>query len=409
MNNKLIKIAFGSVPKDGGTFTFYRNLRPELLKQGIDMHCVTVGAREANLIEESYVDDGCVLLASSVHNIKKQSLVFAKWCETEYIDIVIATNSAAILSALPHLAKHIRVVSRCASGRAEGYRLTLSGRERLLSIIALTPRLSKDLINDYCVDSSLIELIPNGIYSTPFVKALENNVRGGSSVLQLGFLGRLHEQKGVFSLPEIVDYLHKAGVKFHLNIAGKGAHRKEIEEKLMPFIETGEVEFVGSLSKDSIPAFLSKIDVFLFTSHFEGCPNALLEAMMAGCVPVSFMIEGIVDFIIQDGGTGFIVPMSDSESLADRIVELDQNRDLLRDMSIATAESARASFDIKISAAKYIDLFSRVMTKPLPDYEPLPWSSFRVDPVYRRDWSLKSIANMVVRKVKKYKIDISEK
>lgn len=58
-----IKLAFGSVPKDGGTFTFYRNMRPALREHGIDLRCVSVGRREASLTEAAYVDEGCVLLA----------------------------------------------------------------------------------------------------------------------------------------------------------------------------------------------------------------------------------------------------------------------------------------------------------------------------------------------------------
>jgi len=53
-----IIVALGSVPKDGGTFTFYRNLRPALFGHGIDMSCVTMGWQEAQLWEDGYADDG---------------------------------------------------------------------------------------------------------------------------------------------------------------------------------------------------------------------------------------------------------------------------------------------------------------------------------------------------------------
>ena len=57
------KIAFGSEPKDGATFTFYRNQRPALKQRGFDLRCVTVGVREESMTEQDYVDEGCVLLA----------------------------------------------------------------------------------------------------------------------------------------------------------------------------------------------------------------------------------------------------------------------------------------------------------------------------------------------------------
>ena len=54
----------------------------------------------------------------------------------------------------------------------------------------------------------------------------------------------------------------------------------------VPVIKT-QVEFVGAIPPKEVPSFLAETDVFVFTSHFEGCPNALPEAIMVGCVPVS--------------------------------------------------------------------------------------------------------------------------
>ena len=144
-----IRVALGAVPKDGGTFTFYRNLRPAIKAYGIDLRCVTVGRREAELWEPGYADDGCVLLAPKTRSIKKQAQAFVAWCEEESIDIVIGLNSEAILSALPHLPEHIRVMSRCANAFDHGYRITLSCEPRLARIVAITPRLQKDLVESY--------------------------------------------------------------------------------------------------------------------------------------------------------------------------------------------------------------------------------------------------------------------
>ncbi len=52
--NKRIVIAFGTVPKDGGTFTFYRTIRPKLLLNGIDIRCVSIGRDEACLWDSDF-------------------------------------------------------------------------------------------------------------------------------------------------------------------------------------------------------------------------------------------------------------------------------------------------------------------------------------------------------------------
>lgn len=405
-----IKVAFGSVPKDSGTFTFYRNLRPALKAYGIDLYCVTVGKKEFDLVEESFIDDGCVLIATESSDIKQQSYEFSAWCEQKSIDIVMAINSVAMLSALPYLPRNIRVVSRCANGFDEGYRITLSGRDRLMGIIALTPRLKDDLVERYAANPDIIHLIPNGIDPAPFQAATRTIDRSAqtataadSAPLQLSFMGRLeHKQKGVLYLPAIVQELKRLKVNFRLRIAGKGVHRLLLERELKPYIESGEVEMMGAIAKNQVPHFLATTDVFLFTSHFEGCPNALLEAMTAGCAPVVFLIKGITDFLIEHGKSGFVAPMGDCEQFAAHIAHMAASREVQRQVSAAAAASAQARFTSNIAAERYAQLFHSVMQASLPDYQPLPWSKFSVDPVYQKRWtaylpqSVRTLAKRVV-------------
>jgi len=375
-----VKIAFGSVPKDSGTFTFYRTIRPKLLEYGIDIRCVSVGKAEADLIEDAFVDDGCVLLAKNSMDLKKQAKVFIQWCEETGIDIIFAINSVAILSALPHLPENIRVMARCANAFDHGYKITMTCYDRLMRIVTTAPRHGRDLIKDYGVPEDRIHMIPNGIDSSLFEDAAGNR-RGEDTVLRLGFLGRLeHNQKGVLFLPEILHRLYDQNVSFSCKIVGKGVHGKTLERKLKDFIRTGYVELVGPLNPSKVPSFLGSLDVFLFPSQFEGCPNALLEAIMAGCVSLAWKLEGITDFIVQDSVTGFVFPMADCEAFASRIAVLSAHRDRLRDMSADAAHDARERFSQARVAAEYARLFNEVMQTPPPPWTPWPWSSFRQDP-----------------------------
>jgi glycosyltransferase involved in cell wall biosynthesis len=257
-----IRVAYGSVPKDGGTFTFYRNLRPALAALGVEMRCVSVGRAQNALVEPAFVDDGCVALAPGARSPKRQARAFADWCETEAIDVVLAINSEGILSALPHLPERIRVVARCANGFDQGYRVTMSGRERLARIVALVPRLRDDLVAGYRADPRAMALIPNGIAPEPFAAAAARR-RGTGDRLEIGFLGRLeHNQKGVLHLPGIADALARRGVPFRLRIAGKGRHEPELRAGLAAHIRDGRVEMLGALGPAAVPDFLASVDAF---------------------------------------------------------------------------------------------------------------------------------------------------
>lgn len=381
---RIINIAFGSVPKDGGTFTFYRNIRPALKAHGINMYCVAVGKDQAELWEDCYADINTVLIAADTYNVKKQTISFVAWCKDNNIHMVMGINSEAILSSIPHLPQNIRVVSRCANAFDHGYRITMSGRERLQAIFALTPRLQYDLINTYDADPKLIHLIPNGIDSFPFENAAQKE-RGHQKVLQLGFLGRLeHNQKGVMHLPKLIKELHVIQVPFHLSIAGKGQDRVKLEQALGPWIDLGQITFLGPLTRNQVPDFLKKIDLYIFPSHFEGCPNSLLEAMMAACVPISWTIKGITDYVLEDGVTGFLAEVGDCEHMAENIQKLNNDRILLREISYNTAKDARARFTPELTATSYAKVIQEVMKKPLLDLTPLPWSKFVPDPNFKQ-------------------------
>ena len=374
-----INIAFGSVPKDGGTFTFYRNIRPALEKYGIFMYCVAVGKEQAELWEKSYADSNTVLLAKDTYNVKKQAQAFVSWCVSMNIDIVMGINSEAILSAIPHLPNHIRVVSRCANAFDHGYRITLSGKERLQAIFALTPRLQYDLIKKYDANPEIMHLIPNGIDPLPFELASQTE-RGHNEILQLGFLGRLeHNQKGVMHLPNLVEKLNALEIPFHLSIAGKGADREKLEKALEPWIQQGQISFLGALTRAQVPDFLAKTDVYIFPSHFEGCPNALLEAMMAGCVSMTWTIKGITDYVLKEGATGFLHDVGDCVHMAKNIKILDENRKLLRKISKLAANDARSRFTPELTAAAYAKVFNEVMNQPILEIKLLTWNQFKSD------------------------------
>ncbi len=381
-----IRVAFGTVPKDSGTFTFYRNLRPVLAPLGVELLCLSAGREEARLWQSEYADAGCVQLVPRSGSIKTQARAVSDWCASEGIDIVLGINSIAILSALPHLPERVRVMARCANAFDHGYRITMSGRDRLMRVIAVSPRQCDDLVSGYGADPERLTLIPNGIDPAPFDRAAASP-RGQGARLELGFVGRLeHGQKGVMHLPGIVEALDARGVPYRLRIAGKGIHEDRLKAALAGAVAAGRVEFLGALPPDAIPDFLAETDIYLFTSRFEGMPNALIEAMMAGAVPVCFNIEGITDFMIEDGRTGLLRPQEDCAGVAEAVARLQDERAGLGQMARAVAEAARARFSNRVAAQAYAKAYHEVAAEPPLPWTPRPWRDFKVDPNFPQTW-----------------------
>lgn len=381
-----MNVAYGSVPKDGGTFTFYRNMRNPLSKYGVNLYCVSVGKEQAALWNNDFVDDNCFLIAPNTHNVKSQAKFFVDWCVKMQINMVIGVNSEAILCSIPHLPAHIRILSRCANAFNHGYNLTLMGNDRLEAIFAISPKLKHDLINKYGANPDLIHLIPNGISSNPYKEAYKEE-RGKSDVLRLGFLGRLeHNQKGIMHIPKILNELERSKVSFSLKIAGVGKDRKRLERSLRNRIDNGQVIFLGSIKPQEVPLFFKNIDIYIFPSHFEGCPNALIESMISGCVPFSWNIKGITDFIIKNNRTGFIHDLGDYKGMSKNIKFLDQNRSILNQFSKNSSKDAKKRFDPDKTAREYSKVLKYVDAKEFIKIKPLPWKKFKIDENFERKW-----------------------
>jgi glycosyltransferase involved in cell wall biosynthesis len=99
-----------------------------------------------------------------------------------------------------------------------------------------------------------------------------------------------------------------------LIILGDGPARSELESLIMKLRLTDVVMLQGFVENPL--KFFAHADVFVLSSHVEGLPNVLVEAMMCGCTPVSTDCPTGPREVLQDGKYGYLVPMRDPAALA---------------------------------------------------------------------------------------------
>jgi len=397
--------AYGSIPKDGGTFTFYQNLRQGLRQYGWDMRCVTVGETENAGWDNAFADEGCVRLAPREADLKKQSMAFAEWCKNNNASVVMPINSRAIIASLPHLPPDTRIVTRCADSTDEGYRRATYAKERIARVVAVTPRHVEDLPEKYGIQREKIALIPHGIDLTPYAQ-IQRQPSAMPAMLRIAFVGRLHEQKGILYIPGILQILEVQGIGYHLTIAGSGMHQDILQEKMKTSIQAGNVTFLGTVPREQIPGVLAQADISLFLSHHEGFGFALIEGMAAGCVPVASLLPGVSDFIVENGKTGFLSPVGDIDRFAASIIALHHDRQRMHDMGNAAAQAVHERFSQERMAAEYARLLDSVMAMPLIELPPRPWGQFVEPMIDPRRWhsfvprSFKQFARRILHRLR---------
>lgn len=88
---------------------------------------------------------------------------------------------------------------------------------------------------------------------------------------------------------------------------------------------SASVRFLGQI--DDVTGLLHSSDLFLFSSHSEGVPNALLEAMAVGLPVVATDLPGIRE-AMGDEGLCDLYPPGSPELLANRILEMQASPDM---------------------------------------------------------------------------------
>lgn len=150
------------------------------------------------------------------------------------------------------------------------------------------------------------------------------------------FVGIIRESKGPLVLLEACGELRRRGIPFRAEIVGDFAPA-EMEARFWDVARAHEVEDAvvcrGVLTgRDKHQAYASATVLCLPTFFdAEAFPLVLLEAMQFGLPIVSTYWRGIPS-VVADGVNGYLVPVRDSQALADRLAALLCDRALARQM-----------------------------------------------------------------------------
>lgn len=184
-------------------------------------------------------------------------------------------------------------------------------------IIAISSGFYHELIQ-HGIPPARCHLIRNGIDVSKFDAPANDPLKP-----IVGTIGRLIEQKGleVFIAAAARVAEQRASVAFQ--IAGEGPLRATLTQQIAALHLTDRIELLGNRS--DVPDLLKQFSVFVSSSHWEGMPYALLEALAARRPVVATQVLGSEE-LIQNEVNGLLVPPADPAALSDAILRLLDDR-----------------------------------------------------------------------------------
>ena len=219
------------------------------------------------------------------------------------------------------------------------------------TIIAQSDDMKSDLIKNIGVKPEKIVKINNPVdFEDISKKSLEipdNEYFNRTTCKKVIAVGNLSNRKGIDNLLKVFTYLKDENIE--LFILGTGKQ----EEEYKNFKYENGLEKVHFLGIKSNPyAFLSKADLFVLSSRYEGFPNVLLEAGACGTYSLANNCPGGISEIIQNKINGEISTIENHKNFAKKIVEvLNETHE-----SEIIINSIKSRFSKEIILKKYEDL-----------------------------------------------------
>ena len=251
---------------------------------------------------------------------------------------------AAIILKVPIIISSERNISEKGKDK-KGYEIII---DRFLAffthqIICNSFSCSSSLIKKYSIKKEKVITIQNGIDISNY--SLNSYDSQNSSIKIIGTVGRLEYQKNQKCFLAMAKIVLETSKNMNLKflIAGKGqllsrlkVYAKELEiEKNVNFL--GEVSQVNELYEN--------LDIFVLTSHFEGLPNVVMEAM-ASSLPVVAVNVGGTQELIKESITGFLCSPDNAKELANKVNYLITNNKEAKKMGINGRDHIKNNFGI---------------------------------------------------------------
>jgi glycosyltransferase involved in cell wall biosynthesis len=131
----------------------------------------------------------------------------------------------------------------------------------------------------------------------------------------------------------------------------------------------------GRVPRSEIFERAAESKVLLMLTRREAFGMATVEAMGMGCLPVAWNIDTGTQEIVEAGQTGFLAPLGDVETVADRVLEACERHDELYEEAMSVART-RFSEDAMWNRYEQVleDLASRPpVSRPHAGEEPPPF------------------------------------
>lgn len=261
---------------------------------------------------------------------------------------------AGLLAKVPHLV-HVEHNSR---ERYSRWRLWQAQwlAQRTAAIVGVSEGVRTALL-EHGFPADICKAIPNGVNLHHFQETALTPWENREKTIIMA--SRFAKQKDQGTLIEALAILQRKGIQATLEFAGLGKNRliEKAQQRVSTLNLQMSVKFLGQVQ--DLPSRLMSRKIFVLSTHYEGMPLALVEAMAAGCACIGTNVVGVRE-VIDDGVNGLLVPENDAQALADAIENLITHPEQARLMAQAARRKAIRCYGRSTMYKGYATMFREI-------------------------------------------------
>lgn len=251
-----------------------------------------------------------------------------------------------------------------AHNKYEGGKLRMFTYRLTDSLCDLNTNVSKEALDEYIKHKYFAKskslLVYNGIDTDKFNfksqvrAALRKEMLLDANDKLILSVGRLNPAK---DYPNLLAAFLQLPEDFKLAIIGEGEVRRDIEAIIKEHKLEKRVQLLGSIS--NVHDYYSACDLFVLSSAWEGFSLVVIEALACQCLAVCTDAGGVKEAFTN---SDYIVPISDSRALADKILEVDEKSDELKnEIKVKNRQNIVDNFSIDSIVNNWLAIYHKVI------------------------------------------------
>jgi glycosyltransferase involved in cell wall biosynthesis len=174
------------------------------------------------------------------------------------------------------------------------------------------------------------------------------------------FVGRLVPQKDPFILINAIHALDpNIRSQLHLSLIGSGPLEEDVRATILKQRLVNTITLIPSVPREDILKHMKQSDLFILTTHWEGLPRSILEAMAHGLPVIATDVGGVGDAITPQ--TGILISHGDQQALQEALTVLIKNPTQRQQMGRLAQHRARTQFSLEQMCQKTARVYEAVL------------------------------------------------